>query len=125
MSDDSSVQALLAGMLNKPMFVAIRTPRDLSRLSEVLEAHLLWAIGAQKRGELFVSGPFVADGVKPGELGGMSILRAANEEEAQQLIQRDPFIAEGVFEARITKWLLMEGGVTLNVTFSDQHFSLF
>ena len=42
-------QALMAGMLQKPLFVALRTPADLSRASELLESHLLWAQGAERR----------------------------------------------------------------------------
>ncbi|KDD68978.1 hypothetical protein V466_11160 [Pseudomonas mandelii PD30] len=117
-------QALLAGMLNKTLFVVIRKPRDLTHMPVLLDAHLKWAIRAQERGELFASGPFVSDQAAPGELGGMSILRAADQAEAERLIQGDPFIAHGVFEADVRKWLLMEGGLTLHVSFSNKSFSL-
>jgi len=115
---------LLAGMLNKPLFVAFRSPRNLTRMSELLGAHLQWAIGAQNRGELFASGPFVSDQYSPGQLGGMSILRASDQEEAERLIQADPFIANGIFGVEVRKWMLMEGGLTVHVTFSDKRASL-
>lgn len=124
MSEQTSTQALLAGMLNKPFFVAIRTPRDLTHLPVLLDAHLEWAIRAQERGELFASGPFVGANTTPGELGGMSILRAADEAEADRLMQGDPFIAQGVYDVEIRKWMLMEGGLTLHVSFSNKSFSL-
>jgi uncharacterized protein YciI len=120
----SSAQELLAGMLKKPLFVVLRKPRDLSRLAELLEAHLMWAIVAEKRGELFASGPFVSAHASPGELGGMSILRAADEAEALGIVQADPFIANGLYDVEIRKWLLMEGGLTVHVSFSDQRYSL-
>ncbi|MFJ3681363.1 YciI family protein [Pseudomonas sp. NPDC090208] len=124
MADLSAQKALLAGMLNKPLYAAFRTPRDLSQMHDLLGAHLQWAIDAERRGELFASGPFVSDHAAPGELGGMSILRAADMAEAERLMQADPFIANGVFNVEIRKWMLMEGGLTVHVTFSDKRASL-
>lgn len=124
MAEMTTEKALLAGMLNKPLFVAFRTPKDLSRMSELLGAHLQWAIAAQNRGEIFASGPFVSEQYAPGQLGGMTILRAADEAEAERLISADPFIANGVFGAEVRKWMLMEGGLTVHVTFSDKRASL-
>lgn len=119
-----NARALLANMLQKPLYVALRTPRDLSRFGELLEAHLQWAIAAEQRGELFASGPFVEEGGVPGALGGMSIVRAASMEEAAHILARDPFIREQVYTPSIRKWLLMEGGVTVTLRFSDQSYLL-
>jgi uncharacterized protein YciI len=120
MSAQAAAQDLLRAMLNKPLYVALRQPRDTARMGELLEPHLRWAIAAEQRGELFASGPFVAEGVAPGALGGMSILRAASLEEAQQILAQDPFVREGVVTVEIRKWLLMEGGMTVTLRFSDQ-----
>jgi uncharacterized protein YciI len=114
------IQNLLRAMLNKPLYVALRQPADLSRVAELLEAHLRWTIGAEQRGELFASGPFVADDAAPGALGGLSILRADSVEEARRILTADPFIREGVFTADVKKWMLMEGGLTLTVRFSER-----
>ncbi|MCY1450235.1 hypothetical protein D9M71_670240 [compost metagenome] len=54
----------------------------------------------------------------------MSILRAADQAEAQRIVQSDPFVAHGVYDVDVRKWLLMEGGLTLHVSFSNQRFSL-
>ena len=115
-----AAQQLLRSMLNKPLYVALRTPRDTSRLDELLEPHLRWAIAAERRGELFASGPFVADGVPPGMLGGMSIVRAGSEEDARAILAADPFVAAGVFSVELRRWMLMEGGFTVTVRLSDQ-----
>ena len=82
-------------------------------------------VAAERRGELFASGPFAADGVEPGALGGLSILRAQSVEDAQRLLQADPFIREGVYTVDVKKWMLMEGGLTLTVRFSDRSANLF
>lgn len=120
MSAQGAAQEMLRAMLNKPLYVALRHPANLDRMAELLEPHLRWAVAAERRGELFASGPFVAEGVAPGALGGMSILRAASEEEAQQILAQDPFVREGVVTVELKKWLLMEGGMTVTVRFSDQ-----
>ncbi|SFU43471.1 YciI family protein [Pseudoduganella namucuonensis] len=124
MDINDNARGLLAKMLQKALYVALRTPNDLSRFGELLEAHLQWAIAAEQRGELFASGPFVEEGGAPGALGGMSIVRASSMEEAQQILARDPFIREGVYLPSIRKWLLMEGGVTVTLRFSDQSYLL-
>jgi uncharacterized protein YciI len=117
MSD--AARQLLQSMLNKPLYVALRTPVDTTRMGELLEAHLQWAIGAEQRGELFASGPFTADDAAPGSLGGLSIVRAASTEEARSILAADPFVQHGVIAVELRRWLLMEGGFTVNVRFSD------
>jgi uncharacterized protein len=120
-----SAQRLLAAMLNKPLYVVLRTPVNTARMPGLLESHLRWAIDAERRGELFASGPFVADGAPPGSLGGMSIVRAASQEEAQRILEADPFVREGVVTLDIRRWMLMDGGFAVSVRFSDQSGRLF
>lgn len=111
---------LLSAMLNKPLYVALREPRDLRRIQEVLPAHLEWAIQAERRGELFASGPFAAEGCPPGAAGGMTIVRAGSHAEAEAILNQDPFVREGLVTITIRKWILMEGGFTVTMRFSDQ-----
>lgn len=124
MTTPAQAQALMQGMLKKNLYVVLRTPVDLSRINELLPAHLEWAIQCERRGELFASGPFVAEGGAPGPAGGMSIFRAGSVEEVERILSGDPFIHQGVFAAEIKKWVLMEGGFTLSVRFSDQSYLL-
>jgi len=111
---------LLAAMLNKSMFVALREPRDLRQIQALLPAHLEWAIQAERRGELFASGPFAAEGCPPGAAGGMTIVRASSYAEAEAILAKDPFVREGVVNITLRKWVVMEGGFTVTVRFSDQ-----
>jgi uncharacterized protein YciI len=124
MEINANARALMQQMLQKPLYVALRTPNNLSRFSELLEAHLQWAIDVERRGLLFASGPFVEDGGVPGALGGMSILRASSLEEANNILAEDPFIREKVYLPFVKKWMLMEGGVTVSFRFSDQSYLL-
>lgn len=111
---------MLAAMLNKSLYVALRRPVDARRMAEFLEAHLLWAVSAERRGELFASGPFVAEGAAPGSAGAMSILRAGTEEEARAILAGDPFVESGAVAFELHCWMVMEGGFTVTVRFSDQ-----
>jgi uncharacterized protein YciI len=124
MHTQDNARALMQQMLQKPLYVAIRTPNELARFGELLEAHLQWAIGAEKRGQLFASGPFIEEGGVPGALGGMSIVRAATLEEANSILAEDPFIREKVYLPFVKKWMLMEGGMTISFRFSDQSYLL-
>lgn len=119
-----SAQELLAGMLNKTLFVALREPKDLRHLDAHLTAHLEWAMQAEKRGELFASGPFVAEGLPPGAAGGMTIVRASTHEEAHAILAQDPFVMHGLVNVTIRKWVVMECGFTVTVRFSDQSVKL-
>lgn len=112
---------LLQGMLNLPLYVVMRHPLDLSKLPDLLQDHLKWAIAAEKKGELFASGPFMKDESPPGSVGGMSIVRAKDLAHAEAIIRRDPFISNGVYAITIQKWLLMEGSFDVHVTLSNQH----
>jgi uncharacterized protein YciI len=116
----SEARPTMAAMLNKTLFVALREPRDLRRAGELLQAHLEWAVQVERRGELFASGPFAAEGCPPGAAGGMSIVRAGSHAEAQAILDQDPFVREGVVAVTIRKWIVMEGGMTVTVRFSDQ-----
>jgi uncharacterized protein YciI len=119
-AQDASAQELMRAMLNKPLYVALREPADLARMPALLEAHLRWMVAAERRGEVFASGPFVSDIDPPGALGGMTIVRASSAEEANEILVGDPFVKEGVVQVRIRKWLLMEGGFCVTVRLSDQ-----
>ncbi len=118
---DLTMSDKLAQMLNKTLYVAIRSPLNVERLDELLSAHLTWAIATEKAGQLFASGPFVDLTAAPGMAGGMSIVRAGSKDEAISILNTDPFVAEGVFSIEVRKWMLMEGLLTVSVSFSDQH----
>lgn len=119
-----NAKALLAAMLNQTFFVALREPADLARMDALLEAHLKWAVQAERDGHLLASGPFMAEGQPPGAAGGMTIVRARNLAEAQALLSQDPFVREGAIRLSWRQWSVMEGGFSVQVRFSDQRMQL-
>src|SRR5690606_41981831 len=102
MTTPAQAQALMQGMLKKNLYVVLRTPVDLSRINELLPAHLAWALQCERRGALFASGPFVAGGGAPGSAGGMSIFRAGSAEAGERVLSGHPFIHQAVFAAEVT-----------------------
>ena len=125
MATPESTRSILDAMLNKTLFVVLRTPVDIARMPDVLEEHLHWAMGAERRGELFASGPFVAKGAAPGSQGGMSIVRACDHEEVRRILEMDPFVRERLVTLDIRQWSLMEGCVSISLRFSDRSGTLF
>ncbi len=119
MTLDEEIASLLSGMLRKKLYVVISKGRGAD-LKPHLPQHLRYMIGLEKEGKLFASGPF--------DLGtsgdGMTILRAANKEEAQAIAERDPFAIAGVRSFEIREWMLMEGSFGLTVNFSDRSVAI-
>jgi uncharacterized protein YciI len=115
---------LSSRMLKKRFFVMLRRCIDPARVPALLPAHLEWMIKAERRGLVFGSGPFVAPGELPGAGGGLTVLRASTREEAEAIAAADPFIAEGVFAYELKEWLLMEGSLSVTLSFSDQTYRI-
>jgi uncharacterized protein YciI len=109
------IAELTKGMLRLPLFVVFSYGKGLD-LKPYLAEHLDYMIGLERQGKLFASGPF-GDGTKG---DGMTILRAADEAEARDIASRDPFVVNGIRTFTIQKWTVMEGSLSLTVTFSDQ-----
>ena len=110
---------LIKNAVHKKLFVMIRSPKDLDRLEASLTDHLRWMITAEGRGQIFASGPFTGAGKRPGELGGMTIIRASSLAEAESIALQDPFIENGAFSYDIREWTLVEGRVSITVNFSN------
>jgi len=119
------VSDLTSTMLNLPLYVMLRTTVQPALLSEELVlAHLRWMIEQEGQGRVFASGPFVVPDLPRGAAGGMTILRAADEQQAVQIGQEDPFVKAGAVAFQMHKWMLMEGAIQLTLRYSSQSFSM-
>jgi len=85
-------------------------------LKPYLADHLAYMIALEREGKLFASGPF-GDGTRG---DGMTIVRAASEDEAREIALRDPFVINGIRTFKIQSWTLMEGSLSVTVNFSDR-----
>jgi uncharacterized protein YciI len=109
------IAELTKGMLRLRLFVVFSHGKGLD-LKPYLAEHLDYMIGLERQGKLFASGPF-GDGTKG---DGMTILRAADEAEARAIASSDPFVVNGIRTFTIKPCTVMEGSLSLTVTFSDQ-----
>jgi uncharacterized protein YciI len=109
------IAELTKGMLRLRLFVIFSFGKGLD-LKPYLAEHLAYMIELERQGKLFASGPF-GDGTKG---DGMTIIRAADAEEARAVALRDPFVVNGIRTFKIEAWTVMEGSLSLTVNFSDR-----
>jgi uncharacterized protein YciI len=111
-------RALLSRSVKLTLFVMLRRTLDRTVLRENLGAHLRWMVDAEKRGQVFLSGP-VAPRDGAAQLDGLTVIRAANLAEAEALAATDPFVKLGAIEYDIREWTANEGAISMTVTLSD------
>lgn len=120
MNDDARIAELTQKMLRKKLYVLISRPLvSPDRLKPVLAAHLEYMIDLEKRGLVFASGP-LADGAGPPSGHGLTVLRAANADEARRIAEGDPFFVAKLRTYELKEWTIMEGALGLRVNLSDQ-----
>lgn len=113
------IAELTKGMLRLKLFVVFSQGKGLD-LKPYLAEHLQYMIELERQGKLFASGPF-GDGTKG---DGMTIVRAADENEAREMALRDPLVVNGIRTFTIQQWTVMEGALTVTVNFSDRSASI-
>jgi len=109
------IAELTKDMLKLKLFVIFSEGKGLD-LKPYLAEHLQYMIGLEREGKLFASGPLG----NPTRGDGMTIVRAASEEDARELANRDPFVINGIRTFTIKPWIVMEGSLSVTVNFSDQ-----
>jgi uncharacterized protein len=106
-------------MLAKDYWVVLWVPRPTLRGHEVevhLASHLEWTLEQERRGVLMASGPVVG-GDRTGAGHGLTILRVGTEEEARVVAATDPFVEAGLRGYEVLRWRLMEGAITVRLSF--------
>jgi uncharacterized protein len=117
---DQRIAELTQKMLRRKFYAVLSQPSSApEKLKPLLPAHLEYMIGLEKRGLLFASGP-LSDGAGPLSGAGLTILRAANAQEARALAEADPFVTNGLRTFELKEWTIMEGSLGLKVNLSDQ-----
>ncbi len=113
------------GLLAKKLYVVFTSPTNgLGPVMENLDEHLAYQMKIQNDGIMFGAGPFPDDQEKNWEGEGMVIIRADSLAAAKEIADNDPMHKSGARSYRIRPWLLNEGKVTVEMTFSDKGMSL-
>jgi uncharacterized protein YciI len=123
-SGEERVRQLTQRMLRKKLYVILsKGAATTDQLSAVLPQHLEYMIGLEKTGKLFASGPLtVSQGDPAGD--GLTIVRAANAEDARAIASTDPFVVNKLRTFEVREWTVMEGSLGLTVNFSDQSLEI-
>jgi uncharacterized protein YciI len=69
----------------------IEYSRDKEKIASVRPVHRQYLTSLRERGQLAISGPFTDDS------GALIVYEAASAEEAEKLLQADPFHDSGIF----------------------------
>jgi len=120
MAAEDRIAQLTKGMLRRKLYVVLsKGAATQAQLGELLADHLDYMIGLEKQGVLFASGPPTAAPGQP--LGdGLTILRAASEDEARRIASADPFVINKLRTFEVREWTVMEGSFGVKLNFSDQ-----
>ena len=123
-SGEERIRQLTQRMLRKKLYVILsKGAATAEQIGAVLPQHLEYMIGLEKKGVLFASGPLSASSGAPvGD--GLTILRAANAEEARAIASADPFVTNKLRSFEVREWTLMEGSFGVKVNFSDQSLDI-
>ena len=108
------------GLLAMQLYVVLTKPTaGLDAVRDNLQDHLAYQLELERKNIMFAAGPFADDDGQKWQGEGMIIIRATCLTEAHQIAAEDPMHKSGARDYRIRPWLLNEGSITINVTYSD------
>jgi uncharacterized protein YciI len=115
---DSPAHVELSRLLARDYWLILSTPLaacDQAAVNEHVEDHVAWLLDLERDSTLLASGPLVSGpGVGPGS--GVTVLRAADEDAARAVAERDPFVLAGLRTFALYRWRLNEGSVAVRVS---------
>jgi hypothetical protein len=113
--DESTPAVDLTRLLGRDYWLVLSTPNpgtDQAAVARHLNAHVAWLLELERAGDLLASGPLLSGpGVGPGS--GVTVLRAADQDAADELAGRDPFVLAGLRTFTVHRWRLNEGSVSV------------
>ena len=113
------------GLLAKKLYVVFTSPVNGMRpVMEVLDEHLAYQNKIQNEGIMFGAGPFSDATEQNWDGDGMIIIRADTMAAAKIIADNDPMHKVGARSYKIRPWLLNEGKVTIDLTFSNKSMEI-
>ena len=109
------------GLLAKKLYVVMTSPvNGMGPVMRVLDKHLAYQNKIQDEGIMFGAGPFSDEAEQNWNGEGMIIIRANTMAAAKLIADNDPMHATGARSYTIRPWLLNEGKMTIDLTFSNK-----
>ena len=113
------------GLLAKELYVVFTKPTGgMEAIFENLEEHLAFQGELEAKGIMFGAGPFPNDAGDEWSGEGMVVIRADSLEEARKIADSDPMHASGARNYTIRPWLLNEGRVMVDLTYSSGRYKM-
>jgi uncharacterized protein YciI len=108
----------LSGLLGRDYWLILSTPEAGTTQADVdacAPEHIAWLLALERDGVLFLSGPLLSGpGTGPGS--GVTILRAADEDEAGSIAAKDPFAVKDLRTFTMHRWRLSEGSIGIRLS---------
>ena len=115
-----------SAMLGAQLWVVRWNPLEGVTAADVVAAraaHREGLRGREAAGAGVAAGPLTSGpGVAPG--AGLTVLRASTEQEAVALAAQDPFVAKGLRTFDVFGWRVMEGALTVQVSFGTATYRI-
>ena len=122
---DYKAAAQKRGSLALEWYVVISTPVVSAQLlKEQLPAHLAYQSQLEENGSLAFAGPLSDPSGDEMQGMGMIVYQAESLDAARVLAEADPMHASGARKFTLQRWLVNEGGLSLNIKLSAQKISL-
>lgn len=113
------------GMLAKQLYLVHTTPTgDLDAVLAVVEEHLEYQVKLEKEGVMFAAGPNWTEDETEWRGDGTVVIRAESMDQARKIMDADPMHAKGARRYDIRPWLVDEGQVTIELSYSTGRFTL-
>ena len=114
----------LSRLLARDYWLVLSTPASTTTqadIGELLQEHVQWLLSLEERQLLLMSGPLLSGpGTGPGS--GVSVLRAADEAQAREIAEGDPFVRAGLRSFVVHRWRLNLGSVSVRVSLGTGRF---
>ena len=111
-------RADLSRLLARDYWLILSTPlpsTTADAIGSLVHEHVQWLLRLERDQILFVSGPLL-QGPDVGPGSGVTVLRAADEDAARAIAERDPFVRAGLRTFAVYRWRLNEGSVSMRVS---------
>lgn len=116
----------MPGFLAQDYWAVLWRPAPATTADDVaahVEAHLAWMLDLEREGHVLASGPLL-EGPGAGPGAGLTVLRAPDADAAAALAGQDPFVKAGLRGFDVFRWRLMEGALTLRVSFGTTTYTM-
>jgi len=115
---DLAAPAELSGLLGRDYWLILSAPvagTGQAAIDTHVREHVRWLLRLERDGVLFLSGPLLSGpGTGPGS--GATVIRAADQDAARSVAERDPFVRAGLRTFTVHRWRLNEGCVDVRIS---------